>query len=223
LLLSIICLASCDHPHLYEKYYGIYIDHSLRQGSGYKDSSGIEHGYFYVRTTLTNDSTVPVHIKLHIPNGHYQTANGKNYHVFLMSTSMESENDYRDHNPVGSELKKFFNSGLENPYTVDTILKPNEACTVYIGLVTEVGNGLNPYLSIFSRGHKPHFWPSKATFGGRAPTDSELAIPDSAIHRFFQPTEKRLSVFLGVSMTPLFKVPEKYYNIIPCGEVSYFN
>jgi hypothetical protein len=228
-ILTLPVINSCSHknPHLYEKYYGIYIDHSLRQGAGYKDSTGIKYWYFYVKTVITNDSLVSAHVRLNIPKGFYQTnfSDSGKYKVFLLSDSMATENESKDYYLVNGELKKFFDSGLENPFALDTVLKPKEECTVYIGFITKVSNGLSPYLSLFSRGHQPHFWPSKtislATF---APSDSSLSIPDSAINKFIVPAEKELSLFLGVSMiNSRINEPPKYYNIIPCGEVSYSN
>jgi hypothetical protein len=80
-----------------------------------------------------------------------------------------------------------------------------------------------PYLSLFSKGHKPHFWPSKTKLRG-APSDSLLSIPDSRINKFTLSVEKQLSLFLGVSITnSQFNESEKYYNVIPCGQVSYSN
>jgi hypothetical protein len=229
ILLLVPVINSCSHknPHLYEKYYGIYIDHSLRQGSGYSDSTGIKYWYFYVKTVITNDSLVSAHVRLYFPKEFYQTncSDSEKYKVFLLSDSMATENEFKDHYLVSGELKKFFDSGLENPFILDTVLKPKEECTAYIGFITEVSNGMSPYLSLFSRGHKPHFWPSKtkslATF---APSDSSLSIPDSAINKFILPAEKQLSLFLGVSMiNSRITEPAKYYNIIPCGQVSYSN
>lgn len=229
ILLLVLAINSCSHknPHLYEKYYGIYLDQSLRQGSGYRDSTGIKYWYFYVKTVITNDSLVPAHVRLNIPKEFYQTnfADAEKYKVFLLSDSMATENEFKDYYLVSGGLKKFFDSGLENPIILDTVLKPKEACTVYIGFITEVSNGLSPYLSLFSRGHKPHFWPSKTKFlAALAPSDSSLSIPDSAINKFIIPTEKQLSLFLGVSIiNPAFNEPVKYYNIIPVGQISYSN
>jgi len=229
ILLLVVVINSCSHknPHLYEKYYGIYIDHSLRQGSGYRDSTGIKYRYYYVKTVITNDSLVPAHVRLSVPKGFYQStlSNDGKYKIFLLPDSMAEENETKDYYLVSGELKKFFDSGLENPFTLDTVLKPKEECTVYIGFITEVSNGMSPYLSLFSRGHKPHFWPSKTkSLAPFAPSDSSLSIPDSAINKFIVPTEKQLSLFLGVSMiNSRINEPAKYYNIIPCGQVSYSN
>jgi hypothetical protein len=225
-VLLVLVLNSCSNknPHLYEKYYGIYIDHSLRQGSGYKDSTGIKYWYFYVKTIITNDSLVPAHVRLNFPKEFYQTnfSDSEKYKVFLLSDSMAIENESKDYYLVSGELKKYFDSGMEIPFVLDTVLKPKEECTVYIGFITKVNNGISPYLSLFSRGHQPHFWSSKAKFAGLAPTDSSLSIPDSAINKFIVPTEKQLSLFLGVSIiNSRINGPVKYYNIIPCGQISY--
>jgi hypothetical protein len=220
---------SCSHknPHLYEKYYGIYIDHSLRQGSGYIDSTGSKYWYTYVKTVITNDSLIPAHIRLSIPGGFYQNpfSNSEKYKVFFLSDSMTMENEFKDHYLVSGGLKKFFDSGLAFPFMLDTILKPKEECTIYIGFITEFNNKMSPYLSLFSRGHKPHFWPSKTKYlSDLAPSDSLLSIPDSTLNRFIQSTEKNLNLYIGVSIiNPPFNRPNKYYDIIPCGQVSYSN
>jgi len=176
-LLLLLLINSCSHKnlHLYEKYYGIYIDHSLRQGSGYIDSTGIKYWYYYVKTIITNDSLLPAHVRLSIPKGIYQStiSNDGKYKVFLLSNSMAEENESKDYYLVSGELKKFFDSGLESPFTIDTVLKQKEECTVYIGFIAEAGNAMNPYLSLLSRGHKPHFWPSKTkSLAPFAPSDS---------------------------------------------------
>ena len=228
-LLLVLVINSCSHknPHLYEKYYGIYIDHSLRQGSGYSDSTGIKYWYTYVKTVITNDSLVPAHVRINIPNGFYHNtfSNDEKYKVFLLPDSMTAGNEFKDYYLESGELKKYFDSGLKNPFILDTVLKQKEECTVYIGFITEVNNGMGPYLSLFSRGHKPHFWPSKIKFlSALAPSDSLLSIPDSAINKFILSTEKQLSLFLGVSIiNSRINEPVKYYNIIPCGEISYSN
>jgi hypothetical protein len=226
-ILTILVISSCSHknPHLYEKYYGIYIDHSLRQGSGYKDSTGIKYWYTYVKTVITNDSLIPAHVRLSIPKGFYQPvfSNDEKYKVFLLPDSMTTENEFKDYYLISGDLKKFFDSGIEKPFILDTVLKPNEECTVYIGFLTETSNGMIPYLSLLSRGHKPHFWPSKTKFR-EAPPDSLLSIPDTEINKFTLPIEKQLSLFLGVTIiNSQFNEPVKYYNIIPCGQVSYSN
>jgi hypothetical protein len=225
LLMLVTVMNSCSHknPHLYKKYYGIYIDHSLRQGSGYSDSTGVKYWYFYVKTVITNDSLVPAHVRLNIPNEYYQTnfSDSEKYKVFLLPDSMTEQNEFKDYYLVSGELKKFFDSGIEKPFTLDTVLKPKEDCTVYIGFITKVSNGMNPYLSLFSRGDKPHFWPSEVK-SKMVPSDSLLSIPDTAINKFILSPEKQLSLFLGITMIN-FRInePAKYYNIIPCGQVSY--
>ena len=40
------------------------------------------------------------------------------------------ENEFKDYYLVGGELKKFFDSGLDNHFTLDTVLKPKKECTV---------------------------------------------------------------------------------------------
>ena len=86
LAITVPVINSCSrkNPHLYEKYYGIYIDHSPRQGSGYIDSTGTKYWYYYVKTVITNDSLVPAHVRLNIPNGFYQTnfSDAEKYKVF---------------------------------------------------------------------------------------------------------------------------------------------
>ena len=223
-----IFLTSCgNNPHLYEKYYGIYIDHYGRQGSGYKDSAGTTYGYYYVRTVITNDSLIPAHVILHFPNKFYQTnfSNYQKYKVFLLPDSMmTTENKRERNNLVGGKLKKFFDSGLKNSFILDTVLKPKETFTIYIGFITKSGQDI-PSLSLFSRGHKPHFWPTRSKKSLWADNERKLSIPDSAINRFIQVKERKLSVFLGVSIlnSLINEQPVKYFNIIPCGEIFYSN
>lgn len=216
-LLLTIFLPSCDKtPHLYEKYYGIYIGHYGQRGSCYRDSSGSSYVCFYFPTVITNDSLVPVHVRLNFPKEFYQTNNSDSvkYKVFLLSDSMGKEFAFGDYHFPDGKLKKFFDGKLENLFRLDTVLKPKEACTVYMGIITKSSSGAR--LSLFSRGHKPHF--STTKFNGKALNSSLLSIPDSAINKFILPTDKSLSLFLGVG-----RAHYKYYNIIPCGEVSYSN
>jgi hypothetical protein len=225
--LIVLLIISCSHknPHLFKKYYGIYIDHSPRQGAGFRDSTGIKYWYFYVKTVITNDSLIPAHVRINLPKEFYQInfSDSEKYKVFILSESMVTENESKDYYLVSGELKKFFDSGLENSFILDTVLKPKQECIVYISFITKVSNGINAYLSLFSRGHKPAFWPSQYR-NMFAPSDSLLSIPDSALNKYILPEEKQLSLFLGVTMThSQFNESIKDYNIIPCGQVSYSN
>lgn len=213
-------LNSCSNSHWYEKYYGIYIDHYWRQGSGFKDSTGAKQWYFYVKTVITNDSSVSAHVRLDFPKEYFHTeySDSAKYRVFLISESMAIDNVWKDNVLVSGRLKKYFDSGMKPTYKLDTVLKPNEECTVYLGFIGLNNIGLNPSLSLFSRGYRPHFWPN--------PQEDErkslLAIPDSALKRYFQPSEKSLSLYLGINtLNVKIKANVRNYNIIPCGEISY--
>jgi hypothetical protein len=107
ILILVLVINSCSHNnlHLYEKYYGIYIDSSLRQGSGYRDSTGIKYWYTYVKTVITNDSLVPAHVRLSIPKGFYQStfSNDQKYKVFLLSDSTMEENEFKDYYLIAGE------------------------------------------------------------------------------------------------------------------------
>jgi hypothetical protein len=224
LLLFVLGITSCSNKreHLNEKYFGIYIDHYPRQGSGYTDSLGIKYWFFSVKTVITNDSLIPAKVTLSLPTGCSETIpfNGKKYKVFLLPDSMAYKQT-GDNYSVSDALKKVLDAGMENRFILNKILMPKEECTVYIGFIGDL-NEINPYLSLFSRGHRLNFMPSRNK--NLAPPDSLLSIPDSAINKLVLGSENQLNLFLAMrDLYSIVEDPLKSYAIIPCGQISFFN
>ena len=203
------------HPQ-FEKYYGIYIDHSMRTGSGFKNSRGENCFFTNVRAVITNDSIIPLNIKINFPTDSLEVIPQKEqkFNVLLLPETMTNSKQRGENYQISNELKDLIDSLLIHPFTIDKVLKPGEKCIVNIGLIVNNKYNLNPYYSIFSKGHKPHPWPRKERFSPIELSDNILSIPDSALHSF--PQGDFLSLSLGISFYGDFS-----YCVVPCGQIVF--
>ena len=206
-LLFLLCVCSYSDNKAKppsENYFGTSISNSMRRGHTYTDSTGMKYFYCYINVSITNDSLIPVNVKVAFTNEYYQPTptNGQKFKVFLLPEFMtpEKKTDF-------NVLNKFLDEGLENSISIDKVIKPKEEYSLNIGFLTELKSPLNPSpFVLFSKGHKQHF----------------ESIPDSVISKV-PSAENQLTLLLGLDFFPLGQDSIKRYSIIPCGQISYSN
>lgn len=207
-LFCICCLSSCsdERPeHLTKSYGGLYIENSVRQGRLYKDLRGISYNYRYIKTVITNDSTVPARVNIEFQKDYiYQTPSGEErFKVFLLPENMTPENQKND-DFYRMEVMPFLNTELNAPTRLQKVIGPQEACTLTIGFLSKAGSELEPMpFVLFSKGHTQRF----------------NSIPDSAIAR--ATASHPNSLLLGLDFFMFRGDSSRHYALIPCGNFSF--
>jgi hypothetical protein len=200
-LSSIFGLSSCSqNSHETEQYFGTQITNGARRGRIIRDTIARQYFYCYITSTITNDSLIPMHIKIGLPKNEWKAmpVNGQTFRIFLQSKILSND-----------EIKKC----LTNVYprvVCDTIINPGENIEINVGFLTQYSRpfDLNPIpFVLFSKGHK----------NGLTPV---LANNLSA----FLPEEHKLNLLLGLDFLNQWGSDTiKRYSIIPCGQISFQN
>ena len=118
---------------------GIVIENGPRQGFQYHDHFSEELSYRYTTSTITNDSNVPVTIKI---------AFGKEYDslrinklllsdVFLLPRSLTPKQQQFDPT-MSKELKDFLDSRMGSIESLNITLNPNEHIVMTFGALTKL-------------------------------------------------------------------------------------
>lgn len=141
-----------------EKYFGISIENGPRQGSPYFDSLGTEYFYISKKITLSNDTTVPIDLKISFSKeyDHMRVNKGLKSKVFLLPEELTS--DEQQYNVTMSkelkfdlgltkELKRFLKSNIETVSLIKTI-NPHEKYTVRFGVLTDLKYPLPVYFGL---------------------------------------------------------------------------
>jgi hypothetical protein len=230
ILLFFNILTSCSDNqdaeiyHPFEKYNGIYIDHSGRTGSGFKNSMNEDCFFFNVRALITNDSTLPLSVNINLPNDSIDVIpqQGQKFKALLLPETMTNSKQRGENYQISHALKLLIDSLLTDPISIKKILKPKESCIVNLAILMNNKYDLNPYFSIFSSGHKPHPWPRKERLSPLDLSDSILSIPDSAIHNIVS-RETSFQIYLGVRHYNFDRTKDSLrpYTIVPCGQLTY--
>ena len=195
-LLFVIGFYCCsdNEPKQSEKYFGTYITNSMRRGRVFKDSTGTSYFYCYITSTITNDSLIPMNLKIALSKEYYQPPpiNGKRFKVFLQDSSVLCNRD----------IKRILN---EPTVTFNKVINPKEECELYIGFLADSISELNPIpLVLFSKGHTP--WLG--------------SMPNYDVNQVVT-TKNQLPLLLGLSFSQTGT--DSCYSIIPCGQISFSN
>ncbi len=192
-----LCGCSDGHPKQSPEHYGTSITNSARRGRMFKDSTGTNYFYCYITTTITNDSLIPMNLKIALSKDYYQPTptNGERFKVFLQDSSVLCNRD----------ITKILS---EPNFTFNKVINPQEECPIYIGFLADSVSELSPIpFALFSKGHKP--WLG--------------SIPDSAVNQ--APTKKnQLDLLLALGFS--YSGPDSLYSrysLIRCGEISFSN
>jgi len=93
-------------------------------GASYTDSLGRQCYYRTFRAKITNDTTIPINLLLHLPNDKVDLnpKSNKNFKVFLLPETYQTENK----NSMTSTTISF-NNELEKPKELNKIIQPGES------------------------------------------------------------------------------------------------
>ncbi|MDN5204228.1 hypothetical protein QQ008_22745 [Fulvivirgaceae bacterium BMA10] len=107
---------------------GLLIDNGINRGTSYTDSLGTDYNLRYIPITITNDSTIPVHLQIAFSKEYdYPAAYGdEKFRVFLLPK--EWADTITITNSMFDELKNY----IDRPLLNETI-EPGEKCVVAIG------------------------------------------------------------------------------------------
>ncbi len=129
-------LAYSDHT----KNTGITIENNPRQGFGYTDPEGVQYGYYYITTTLINDSSVPIQLKIAFGN-EYNYMRSRKFlfsEVFLLPRALTPKRQQYDVS-MSKELKHFLDTRSGTSDSLNIILNPKEQCVMTFGKLTTLG------------------------------------------------------------------------------------
>ncbi len=167
--------------------FGIIISNSARHG---------RPNYFNISTTFSNDTLIPVHLKISFSK-EYVHHNNK-FRIILLPESMTVEKLRYD----GTLIQNFLQTDYSN--SLNKIIKPKENYIVNIAFINDNNSNVIPgQLALISKLHKFNFG----------------SIPDSSITQDM-PTNDSLNISLGLNFSIL--TDSVYgFKLIPCGTIYY--
>lgn len=113
--------------------FGLYIENTPRRGSQYFDSEKREYNYRYYTITITNDSIVPVRLKINFD----KTSVGL-FNVFLITRRLTPEEYSMTDQHLLLELLGCRKRNITKPIHLNKVLKPNEKCVFTFGVLSNV-------------------------------------------------------------------------------------
>ncbi len=200
-LIFILCFDNCSNNN------NNSLNIERRQDFGFTISNSVRHGrpnsFFSISTTITNDTIIPFHLKISFSKEYVH--NNKKFRVILLPESMTVEEQHSD-DFFRSKVQKFLETQIENPITIDKIIKPKENYIINIAFINESNSNVIPgQLALISKLHKFNF----------------TSIPDSLIIQD-RPTKDSLRISLGLNFSIL--TDSVYgFKLIPCGTIYYPN
>lgn len=197
LLFSAVSCSENKHgKHLGKKHLGLYIDNSQRRGSQYFDTLGTEYNYRYFTSTFTNDTAVPIQLKIAFAkefNFPCDTGNQK-FKVLLFP---EGSKD------LPKDLKSTLRIYKSTENTFSKVINPKEKFAMTFGLLT-ISNHLDFFQSaIISKNHLFYF-----------------TGHDSLIKRTTS-TNNPLNLSLVLDLLTWTRDALPCYLVIPCGQISF--
>jgi len=182
---------------------GLLIEYGPNQGLTHTDTLGTKHNYRYITATITNDSTIAIHLQIALSNEYdFPAACGdKKYKVFLLPKELTPDTAALINN-ITNGLGNFLDRCLDTPYILNKTLEPGEKCVVTFGtLYSRPTNcGVVPN-ALFAQGDSDNFQACDSLMNQDKSTDPQLALG------------LKLDFYSGRS--PFACI------LIPCGQISY--
>ena len=205
ILLFTFTLSCCSSDnetktHKTKKHLGIYLDRGVRTGFTYLDQKGNTYNYRTVTTTITNDSIIPINLKIAFSKKYYytDTLNGKTFRIFILPEAITGEKQYNENSKL---LKSFLDTQLDNPITVYEIINPKQEFEISIGVLCDK---FDPgQVALISKVLKPHF-----------------SAHDSLINQAISNSDP-LSLWFCFDWFQSKQILNNCYSVIPCGQISY--
>lgn len=147
LLIGLILCSSCQNksnsgskiePGTYQRLEsktGLKFENGPIRGTGFTDSLGSEYGIVHVKTTITNDSTIPIHLQMALPI-EYSYPIPDDHHKFkiiLWPGLTEPPDLYSD--STGGTLENFTGNDLASSNQFNQLLAPGEKYIITIGTI----------------------------------------------------------------------------------------
>ena len=182
---------------------GLQIEYGPNQGLTHTDTLGTKHNYRYITATITNDSTIAIHLQIALSNEYdFPAACGdKKYKVFLLPKELTPDTAALI-NVITNGLGNFLDRCLDTPYILNKTLEPGEKSVVTFGtLYSRPTNcGVVPN-ALFAQGDSDNFQACDSLMNQDKSTDPQLALG------------LKLDFYSGRS--PFACI------LIPCGQISY--
>ena len=140
-LFVVLIISSCTQRISKDRlllYSGLKIENSTNYGANYTDSFGVKYSLRYISATITNENEIPINIHLAL-SGEYDypaSHNNQKFKVFILSDDFTPDKitfDSKNYELGDNELRDFFERGLNSPYILDEVLRPNQNCVVVFG------------------------------------------------------------------------------------------
>lgn len=123
---------------------GLSIKNGSRNGTAFVDSSGSAFVFYYITTTITNDSAIPMRLTINFSK-EKNTANGRfESPVFMLPRrQLTLENILPQQTPqvdlgMSKELEWFLDRVTKTPVSLDTVLSHKGKCVLNFGILNKV-------------------------------------------------------------------------------------
>lgn len=210
----------------YRKYFGVGMNHELMEvqsDAWYTDDRGNKYSFITITTVISNDTTLPVHLKIDLPKEHsYPTPNNERKFKLFMVPINESLQKQIDRNRLSEESKKLLtpaspsitlgNGLIEEtkqfidtyvPFTLNQTIDPNEKYVIRIGILVGLETLNLGQFALISKGHIYPFF-------------SHYCDINKIVS-----TNKLSDLFLGLDFFRTNQVAPNSFTVIPCGEISF--
>ena len=203
----IIVLIACSFSQQTLKS-GLRIEYGPNLGATHIDSLGVKYFYVHSTATITNDSTIPIHLQLALANEYeFPTfcSDSNKYKVFLLPEELTPDTATLYNNIVNGQ-HDFLNSPLDKAYVFTKTLSPGDYCVVTIGVLTaKPTNCAAVPRAVFSNDNKEFYNACDKQLNQAISTNSQLEI----------------GVKLEYYYQRKFITPEDGCAVIPFGQISY--
>lgn len=188
---------------------GLKIEYGPNLGATHTDTLGNRHFYVHITATITNDSTVPIHLQLALAEAYDFPAfcGDDQYKVFLLPEELTPDTATIYNNIVNGQ-HDFLNTPLDKPFMSNITLTPGEYCVITIGvLIPKPANCAAVPRAIFSQDTKGLYQACDRQINRAISTGPQLEI----------------GVKLEYYYQRKFIAPEDGCAVIPIGQISYPN
>ena len=124
---------------------GLTIEYGPNLGTTHTDNSGTKLFKVHITATITNDSTIPVHLQFALAKEYEFPAfcGDDKYKVFLLPEELTPDTATIYNNIVNGQ-HDFLNKPLDHPSVQNKTLHPGEYCVITIGTLTPIPSNCAP-------------------------------------------------------------------------------
>lgn len=130
------------------------IKNSQRSGIGYTDTNGVGYTYLWITSTITNNSTLPMHLVIDFSKGNTYGSGADMSQVFLLPKKWITPEKYLPQASkkielgMSNELNWFLDRVDKTSISFDTVIKSKENCTLTFGLLDRTKIDLPFYIGL---------------------------------------------------------------------------